>query len=283
MDINILFQEKTLPWITSHGIKIIIILILAYVLHKVSKKAISKIIKKVIIEKGNNKESEEKREKTLESIFHNALHIIIIVITILMVLQELGVNIGPLIAGAGIIGLAFGFGGQYLIKDIITGLFIILENQYRVGDIVEISGLSGIVERISLRITTLRDANGVVHSIPHGEIKTVSNMSKGISKVNIDLGVGYETNINEAEKIINEVGQNLIKDEKWSNSIKEAPKFLRVQELGDSAITLRITGTTKPGKQFQVAGELRKRLKEACDQNNINIPYPQIEIRQAKN
>lgn len=277
---NILNQIT--PWLIDHGIKILIILIVAFVFHKISKRFIVKLVERIITAEEGGDGAEEKREKTLIGILHGALHAVVVLVTVLMTLSEVGMDIGPLIAGAGVIGLAFGFGAQYLIRDIITGLFIILENQYRVGDSIEIAGLSGGVEDISLRITTLRDLDGVVHHVPHGEITTVSNKSKGISKVNLDLGVSYDADLNKSRDLINKVGKELSEDEYFGELITEAPKFLRVQELADSAVILKITGVTKPGKQFEVTGELRKRLKESCDKEGIEIPYPQLTVHQLK-
>jgi small conductance mechanosensitive channel len=142
-----------------------------------------------------SEEAERKSEDTLIRIFNGQYVFVLIVLAILMILQEAGLKIGPILAGAGIAGIAVGFGGQYLIKDVITGLFIILENQYRIGDIVNIDGTSGTVQDISLRKTTLRDINGTVHHITHGSIVLASNLSKDFARVNLDIGVAYDTNL----------------------------------------------------------------------------------------
>jgi small-conductance mechanosensitive channel len=202
------------------------------------------------------------------------LKFLVVVLAALMILSEFGVNIAPLIAGAGIIGLAVGFGGQYVIRDIITGLFIILENQYRVGDAVTISGIAGSVEDITLRVTVLRDLDGTVHHIPHGEVTTVSNKAKGFARV--DIGVSYDTQLEKVIDVINQVGQEMTEDEYFGDLITDAPKFLRVNEFADSAVILKILGETKPLSQWEVAGELRKRLKIAFDREGIEIPYPQV-------
>ena len=271
------------PWILDNGLKIILILVIAYIFHAIAQRAITKAVRKLVVaKKGVSKEAEEKREDTLIRILHGTLHVVVIIVTAMIVLSELGVNIGPLIAGAGVLGLAVGFGGQYLVKDIVTGLFIILENQYRVGDSVEISGVSGSVEDISLRVTTLRDLDGIVHYVPNGQIGNVSNKSMSFSRVNLDIGVGYGADLNKSRDVINRVGKELAEDEDWKNDIIKAPEFLRVNELGDSAVILKIVGETKPARQFAVAGELRKRIKEAFDEEGIEIPFPQMVIHQAK-
>ena len=140
-----------------------------------------------------------------------------------MILSEIGIAIGPLMAAAGIAGLAFGFGGQYLIRDIISGLFITIENQYRVNDVVCFDGTCGLVEDITLRMTTLRDLDGTVHHVPHGEIKKVSNLSKYFSRVNLDIGIAYDSNLEKVISVINQVGNELAQDPEWKDKIIKAP------------------------------------------------------------
>lgn len=204
-----------------------------------------------------------------------AAYIIIWLIAAMTILSELGIAIGPLLAAAGVAGLAFGFGGQYLIRDLISGIFIILENQYRVGDVVCFNDTCGLVENITLRMSTLRDLSGTVHHVPHGEIKMVSNMSKGYSRVNLEIGIAYESDLEQVIEVVNRVGKEMAEDEKWKEHILKAPEFLRVQDFADSAIIIKILGDTMPIMQWEVAGELRKRLKIAFDQEGITIPFPQ--------
>ena len=203
----------------------------------------------------------------------------------MLILSELGVDIGPLLAGAGIAGVALGFGAQSMVEDYLSGMFIILENQFRVGDVVRINNedrISGVVEHITVRQTVLRDLDGMVHHIPNGEIKVATNMTMEYSSINLDVGVGYDTDIDKLEKLVNEVGIELLKDTDWKDKIIEAPKFERVDEFGDSAIIIKILGTTQPMEQWKVTGELRRRLKKAFDKNNIEIPFPQRTIHKAK-
>jgi len=163
------------PWFFDHGIKIVAIVIVAYLFRKFAEIFIEKIIRKIIIsDHFLTKEAERKRENTLIRIFTISLGILIWLLALLMILQEVGIAVGPLLAAAGIAGLAFGFGGQYLIRDLISGLFIIMENQYRIGDVICLGETCGLVEDISLRMTTLRDLDGTVHHVPHGEVKKVS-------------------------------------------------------------------------------------------------------------
>jgi small conductance mechanosensitive channel len=194
----------------------------------------------------------------------------------------LGVAIGPLLAAAGIAGVAVGFGGQYLIRDLISGIFIIIENQYRTGDVVCFDSTCGLVESITLRMTTLRDLDGTVHHVPHGEIKTVSNLSKHFARVNLNVGVSYFSNLEHVIEVVNRVGKEMTNDPKWKDVILKAPQFLRVDDFADSAIVIKILGDTQPLKQWEVTGELRKRLKIAFDKEGIEIPFPQRTIHASK-
>ena len=271
------------PWFLNHGLKIIAIIIIAVLLRKFAKIFIDKFIRKMIIsDHFLSKAAEKQRENTLIRIFTTSLNIIIWLLAFLMVLQEIGIAIGPLLAAAGIAGLALGFGGQYFIRDLISGLFIIAENQYRIGDVVCFDGTCGLVEDISMRMTTLRDLDGVVHHVPHGEIKKVSNLSKDFARVNLNIGISYSSNLEQVISVVNKVGEALAKDPAWQEHILKAPQFLRVDDFADSAIIIKILGETKPIKQWDVTGELRKRLKIAFDREGIEIPFPQRVIHQAK-
>ena len=271
---NVVFE-----WVRAEGLQILIILVVAYIVHLILKRLIIKLVEKmVVLRPGEDHTAEEKREKTLIKILHGATHVVLVVLVVMMILSEIGVDIGPLIAGAGVIGIAVGFGGQYLVKDVISGLFIILENQYRVGDGVELVGIGGAVEDITLRKTVLRDLDGVVHHIPNGEIKTVSNKTQGSSKINLDIGVAYDTDIDSLKEIINTVGLNMFDDSEYKDDMIEAPRFLRVNDLGDSAVVVKIIGEVRPGTQWELAGELRKKLLEKFREEGIDIPFPQMVI-----
>lgn len=277
------WSDLVLPWLLDHGVKITLAFVLAFVLKSISHAFLDKVVRKMI--RSNrflSREAEEKRENTLIRILSGTITVIIWIVTILIVLQELGFDIGPFLAAAGIVGLALGFGGQYLIRDIISGLFIILENQYRVGDTVCFDQTCGTVEDISLRMTSLRDLNGTVHHIPHGEIKKVSNQTKGHSGININIGIGYNSDLEHVIKVVNKIGEDMMADENWGKLITKAPKFLRVNDFADSSIIIKILGETLPTKQWEVAGELRKRIKIAFDKEGIDLPFPQVVVHQAK-
>lgn len=271
------------PWLLSHGIKIIFITIGTYILNRFLKHTIEKIVRiTVVSDKYLSKQAEEKRQETLIRIFTWSGRIIILFVSTLMILQEIGIPIAPILAGAGIIGIAVGFGGQYLIKDIISGFLIILENQYRIGDVVNFDGTSGLVEDINLRKTVLRDLDGTVHHIPHGEIKKVSNLSKDFARINLNIGIAYAANLDHVIKIVNKVGDELSQDTQWKEFIIKPPQFLRVDDFADSSIIIKILGETQPLKQWEVTGELRKRIKIAFDNEGIEIPFPQRVVHQIK-
>jgi small-conductance mechanosensitive channel len=200
-------------WLATNGLRIVIVFAGVWVLNRIAGLSIERVIRKVVKpDFYATAEAEKKREDTLIRVFSRTFAIILYLMAGMMVLSEFGVNIGPLIAGAGVAGVAIGFGAQYLIRDLITGLFIIMENQYRVGDVICLDGTCGQVEDINLRMTVLRDADGTVHCIPNGEIKKTSNMSKDFSRVNLDVGIGYDADIEKVTEVVNRTGAELAGD-----------------------------------------------------------------------
>ena len=190
------------------------------------------------------------------------------------ILPELGVNIGALLAGAGLVGLAVGFGAQSLVKDVIAGMFILVENQYGKGDVVNLAGVGGVVEDVNLRRTVLRDLEGAVHTIPNGEITVASNLTRQWTRVNMNVSVAYGEDLDRVIAVINRVGEELAQDPDFGPLILGAPRVLRVDGFGDSGIEIKILGVTRPIQQWAVMGELRRRLKRAFDEEGIEIPFP---------
>jgi len=271
--------EVIKDWVLGSGSQIVILLTVGLIIYKFIKPLIAKVIRRVVTSDPSlSAEEEVRREDTLIQIMSGTIKISTVVFVFLMILSEFGIDIAPLIAGAGVIGLAFGFGGQYLVKDVITGLFIILENQYRVGDVVKIAGIAGLVEDISLRVTILRDLDGTVHHIPHGDVTTVSNMAKGFARVNMNIGISYNADVDKVKEIINRVGNELAEDPEFKEKIIDTPKYVRIDSFDDSSVSLKILGETKPLAQWEIAGELRIRLKRAFDKEGIEIPFPQMVI-----
>ncbi len=277
------FLASFWPWFFSHGLKIFFILAISWLVTLFGGIFIEKIVRKFIVTEktSENRNAERQREDTLIRIFSTTINVLVWILAGLMIMSELGFAVGPLLAAAGIAGLAFGFGGQYLIRDLISGLFIIMENQYRIGDVVCFESKCGLVEDISLRMTTLRDLDGTVIHVPHGEVKTVSNLSKGFSRVNLNIGISYSSDLEKVIAVVNRIGQELSNDPAWKESIIKAPQFLRVDDFVDSAIVIKILGDTQPIKQWDVAGELRKRIKLAFDKEGIEIPFPQVVVHRS--
>jgi moderate conductance mechanosensitive channel len=272
------------PWVIELGIKILVIIFLALGINAFSHIVIEKVIRRIIVaDKNSSKEAEIKREDTLIRIVHGTLSVTVWVIAILMILQGVGIEVGPILAAAGVAGLALGFGGQYLIRDVISGLFIILENQYRVKDVVCFDGTCGLVEDITLRMTTLRDLDGTVHHIPHGEVKKVSNLSKHYSRVNLNIAIAYSSDLEKVIEVVNRIGKEMADDPAWKDSIISPPRFLRVDDFGESAVMIKVLGDTQPIKQWDVAGEMRKRILIAFKKEDIEIPFPHRVIYQEKN
>jgi moderate conductance mechanosensitive channel len=272
-------------FVRENLVPVIVILAVAYLIRKFAMVGVSRLVRRTIKgHKFKTKKAEEQREETLIRILGAGIRIGIWVVTGLMLLGQVGLDIGPLLAGAGVAGVALGFGAQSMVKDLLAGIFIIMENQYRVDDVVQVNqSVSGVVEEITLRKTVLRDLDGMVHHIPNGNIDVATNMTMDYASVNLDIGVGYSTDIEKLEKLINNVGHQLASDSAWKDKIMEAPQFLRVNDFADSAIIVKILGKTIPIKQWEVTGELRKRLKIAFDKEGIEIPFPQRVIHNPDN
>jgi small-conductance mechanosensitive channel len=267
-------------WLIDHGIRILVIAAVAAVLWFALNKFLSPILRRTVSRTGykEGKSAIEKRTNTLLSIFKGMGHVFIVIVAIIMVLDEVGIPVAPVLAGFGIAGVAIGFGAQYLIRDLIAGIFIILENQYRVGDVVNVANIGGLVEDITLRKTVLRDLDGIVHHIPNGTIQTASNYTRNFSRVNLNISVGYGTDLDHAISVINRVGKELAEDENWRKIIKSPPQVLRVDNLGDSGIDIKILGDVEPIRQWDVMGELRLRLKKTFDAEGIEIPWPHTKV-----
>jgi len=274
------YLENLTNWLLTSGIRIVVIAIGAYVLVKLIYVLIGRLEKIVLRDQGEfvSAVETEKRVKTIGNLLRKAASIALTVIAIMMILRELGMDIAPIIAGAGIVGLAVGFGAQNLVRDIISGLFIIMENQVRVGDVAEINGTGGLVEQINLRTIVLRDLEGTVHMFPNGTINTLSNRSKGFSRYVIDVGVAYKENVDHVIKVLKEIGEGMSKDETFGPLILEPLNILGVDNFGSSEVTIKCMITTLPLKQWEVGRELRRRIKNTFDQKGIEIPFPHLSV-----
>jgi small-conductance mechanosensitive channel len=269
-----------MEWFMTSGIRIIVIIVIALIIFLIFKFIIPKLVKRLITRRMAEEEETEidKRTTTLSSILVNVVGIVIAVIAIITILPEFGINIATLIAALGIGGLAIAFAAQNLVRDFITGFFILFEDQYRVGDVVTIAGISGLVNEIGLRRTMLRDLDGNVHSIPNGKVEISTNMTKKFSRVHMDISVGYGENLEKVMEVINDICKEMAEDPKWKPDIVTPPAVVRVNKLGDSGIDIKVMGDTKPGRQWDVMGELRLRIKTTFDEKGIEIPWPHTKI-----
>ena len=217
----------------------------------------------------------QKRMDTIQTLGSRVLQAFVIVIVALRVLGEVDVDVGPAIAGLGVIGIAVGFGAQSLVRDYLNGSLILIENQFSIGDVVTITGVTGTVEDFSLRRTTLRDLDGVVHSVPNGEIKVASNRTRTWARINQDVTIAYGQELDRAIEVVDDVGRGMATDPVWKRRILEPPRVERVEALGEYGVTLKILGSVRAVDQWAAGGELRKRLLDSFSQHGIEIPRPQ--------
>jgi small conductance mechanosensitive channel len=220
----------------------------------------------------------QKRTQTLVSIVRYALVFTILIVASMTLLREFGIEIGPILAAAGIVGLAVGFGAQSLVKDVISGFFILLEDQIRVGDVVQIAGKGGLVEKINLKTTILRDLAGNVHYVPNGHIDVVTNMTKEFSRYVFDIGVAYREDVDEVIEVIKEVDEELRSDPDYKDDIIEPIEILGLDQFANSSIIIKARTTTVPIKQWRVGREFNRRLKKKFDKRNIEIPFPHVTL-----
>jgi len=265
-----------LNWLATAGLRIVLILFMSWVATRIARRVIPRVLSSVMLGQASTADHDEvlKRSDTLSSVFVGAAVSLIYVLALFMVLTELTVPIGPVLGGVGIAGIAIGFGAQYLVRDLISGVFILAENQYRTGDVVTLSGISGLVESINLRRTVLRDLDGQVHVIPNGEITVASNKTKYWSRVNLDVGVAYKEDVNRVVEVLNDIGEEIAADPYYGLMLITPPQVLRLNSLDDSAVTFKMLGDCKPMKQWEIMGEMRKRIKIRLDAEGIEIPFP---------
>lgn len=264
-------------WLLARLARILLVIGGAFVLLRFFSKAIPTLVHSYLARRAGEaaQDSElEKRSRTLEGVTLKTFSTLVVVVVIFMVVSELGVDIGPLVAGAGVVGIAIGFGSQNLIRDIVAGVFILLEDQYRVGDVVNVAGVGGLVEDINLRRTILRDLDFVQHIIPNGEIRVASNLTKEKSRANVDIEVAYKEDLERVIGILNRIGEDMYADPALRPLMNEPLKVLRVDAFRDSGITIKVLGETKPIQQWTVMGEFRLRVKRVFDQEGIEIPFP---------
>jgi small-conductance mechanosensitive channel len=265
-------------WAAQTGVRIVGLLVLALAVVRLLNALIARTERDLATGDDLDALERRKRAQTVAGLARRALSGIIWTVAALMVLRELDVDITPVLTGAGILGLAVGFGAQTLVRDVISGFFLILEDQVRVGDVASVNGTGGLVEQINLRTIVLRDEEGVVHVFPNGEIKTLANRTKDFAYYVINLGIEYDEDTDRVLTVVKEVAEDLKTDQEFGPSMLEPLEVLGVDDFGASQVTVKVRVKTAPLKQWYVGRELRRRIKKAFDARGISIPPPQMSI-----
>jgi small-conductance mechanosensitive channel len=278
----------TKPWSTvleltqQYVVPLALIVVAAYVAWRLARLFVHGIVKALLDREATEGTAQElsavelkKRMDTLDQLGGSVLQFVIAAIAGLMILGRLGFDIAPAVAGIGVVGIAVGFGAQSLVRDYLNGSLILLENQFAKGDVIRAAGVAGTVEDFTLRRTTLRDLDGVVHTVPNGEIKVASNLTRTWSRINQDVTVAYGTDIDKAIAVVEGVGREMAGDPLWRRRVLEPPRVERVEALAEYGVTLKILGSVRAADQWAASGDFRKRLLEAFAANGIEIPRPQ--------
>lgn len=276
MDIHRLLDEMLSASLFKGILHIVVILALTWIALRLTKRISARLIH--LITRQKEDDEFQKRTQTILNVIRYSIIFVIIAISGITILREVGIDIGPILATAGIGGLAIGFGAQSLVKDVISGFFILLQDQMRVGDVVEIGGKGGAVERIDLKTTVLRDLAGNVHYIPNGQINVVTNMTKEYSRYVFDIGVAYREDVDEVMRVIAEIDEEMRSDPEFKDDIIEPIEVLGVDRFADSAIIIKARTTTLPSKQWRVAREFNRRIKRRFDELKIEIPFSHITL-----
>lgn len=283
-------NESFAAWsdvLIGRPLAIVGLLLLALALRWVLRKAIDRVVRRaedpatsklgMAAERANPMQAARRaqRAETIGSLFKSIVTGVVVAIFGTMMLSEIGVDIAPIIASAGIIGIALGFGAQSLVKDFLSGIFMILEDQFGVGDIVDVGEATGTVEAVSLRVTRLRDINGTVWYVPNGEILRVGNQSQNWSRTVLDVGVAYQEDLARVKRVLEEIAHDMWEDDDLKGQVIEEPSVWGVEALAADSVTMRVVLKTTPGSQWAVAREMRQRIKARFDHEGIEIPFAQ--------
>jgi small conductance mechanosensitive channel len=263
--------------LVRNGVRVIGIWVLAWLAYRVVRIAAGRI--EAAVDDGDDAVTtlRERRGKTISQLLRSVGRVAILVVALLLTFNVF-INIGPILAGAGILGLAVSFGSQSLVKDVISGFFILFENQFAIGDVVEAGGKSGVVEKMTMRVVVLRDLQGTMHVVPNSEIKVVSNMTRGWSRAVVDVGVAYDEDVDRALAIVRDEAAQFSTDPNWTPQLDGPVEVPGIEALGDSAVVIRSLIKTQPGSQWNAAREYRRRLKLRFDRESIEIPFPQRKV-----
>ena len=269
-------------WLITDFISILILILLLIIVLRVTSSLVRRL-KSILLKRMVYREEEpdmeaEKRLNTLMGVLRKILSVVVWTIFIMIFLEKININIIPILSAAGIVGLAVGFGAQELVRDFISGFFILLEDGIRAGDVVTLNGTTGTVEKMELRTITRRDSMGVVHIFQNGKVNTISNMTKGWSAVRFDIRVAYKENLAKVMEVMQQVGDEMYAEDEYKSNMLASVEVSGLNNFGDSALEIRARIRTRPGKQWGIGREYRKRLKEAFDKHNIEIPFPHQKI-----
>ena len=271
------YVEQTVDWVVASGPRVVLILVLMLIGVKLSGVVAGRIFA-VLGRRRKMDEEYKKRADTLSGVIAYLLSVTIIAVAVLMIMTELDIKIGPILAAAGVLGLAVGFGAQHLVQDLISGFFILLDDQIRVGDVVQIADKGGLVEKLNLRMTVLRDLAGNVHYVRNGQIGVVTNMTKEYSRYVFDIGVAYREDVDEVVKVVRQVDEELRNDPELGKDILEPIEILGLDQFADSAVVIKARTKTKPIRQWAVGREFNRRLKKKFDELDIEIPFPHVTL-----
>jgi small conductance mechanosensitive channel len=266
------FLDRSFDWISTSGLRIILIAVVIALFFSVMNRVLMKF--RLVYEARLSTGAQLQRADTLTHVMRDIVRIVILFIGSMMILAEVGVDLKPLLAAAGIGGLAIGFGAQSLVKDMISGFFILLEDSVRVGDVVEIAGVGGLVEEVKLRTITLRDLSGNVHVVPAGVIDKVKNMTKLYSYYLFDVAVAYREDVDEVMALLKAIGEELRQEVEFREDILEPLEMLGVDQFSDSGVIIKCRIKTKPIQQWRVGREMNRRIKKSFDAKGIEIPFP---------
>jgi moderate conductance mechanosensitive channel len=276
-----LTDVSTLYPLLQHALRILVILVAAFVATKVVGKWVPRLRARLVAQMTRRAGPDielEKRAATLGGIIRKTVNAVVWIVAIIMALREAGFDIGPILAGAGVIGLAIGFGAQNLVKDVISGIFLLLENQVRVNDVAIINGTGGLVEAINLRTIILRGLDGTVHVFPNGSINTLSNMTHNYSYYVFDLGVAYKENTDHVVEVVKSIASELVQEEEYKPYILEPLEVLGVDKFADSAVIIKARIKTVPIQQWFVGREMNRRIKKKFDELGIEMPFPHMSL-----
>ena len=270
---------RAADWLVARPLKIIVILLVGILLNRVLQRMINRFVHRMgdessLLATGTRSDRARQRAETIGVVMRSITKAVVFVLVLLMVLGELGINLGPLLAGAGIVGVAVGFGSQTLVKDFLSGMFMLIEDQFGVGDTVDVGEATGVVEGISLRTTRLRAVDGTVWHVPNGEIRRVGNKSQDWSRALLDVEVAYDTDVGLASELIKRVADEVRDDEAYADKILDEPEVWGVEAVGAGRVAIRMVVRTKPADQWGVMRELRRRIKTAFEEAGVQVPQP---------